>query len=401
MFPPGRRLLFLPRDATSSRVIFSLKLTSDACRRLSLGEQWLSARDVVGRRPKLPGIATLLGRDREAVGKAFVSPGSPEFLRLITASDEETGREFWRRRLCLAFERRASLAEATDAFRVVHGDADGIPGVVIDRYGDLWAIQISCSGAMTIADELVSLIREEFAPASLVWCNDTEKGRKEGVPSLKGPAFGTRTDALVREGEEVFEVDLLRGHKTGAYLDYRALRFKARGVAHGRALDAFCYQGWLSCQIAAKVEEVVAVDASASAIEAARRNAKRGGHAKIAFVRGDVFELLPRLPGPFDFVHLDPPSFAKGRGKLEQALAGYRKLFRLSLPQVAPGGVLMASSCSHAVTERILESLLLDAVAKAGREAHPLFRAIQDIDHPLLSGHPESLYLKAIAARVG
>lgn len=380
-------------------MISSLIITNDAAARCARGERWLSARDVVGRRPTFPGIATILDRRRRFVARAFSSPGSRCFLRVITTSEEAIDRAFWRRRVRRAFERREGLAPTTNAFRVVHAEADGIPGVVIDKYNDVWAIQVSAAGAETVAGDLCEIIVQDFCPAALVEKNDIPVRREEGLPTAQRLAWGTKGRPLVREGDQRFEVDVLAGQKTGAYLDYRAFRLRARAFARGRCLDAFSYQGWFSCQIAARADAVVAVDASADAVAAARENARRNGHPNIECLRADAFEYLRGCSETFSFIHLDPPPFAKGRASLGAAIAGYRRLLKEAWRLLDSRGVLMVSACSHAITERILEEVVLTSMARAGRSGEVVFRGIQDADHPVLRGFPESLYLKAIAVR--
>lgn len=378
----------------------SLILANDAAKRLDAGERWFVAGDVVGRKPKLPGIVRLLDRRRRFLAQAFCSPGSRYFLRVITRSDAVIDRGYWRGAVQRAWKQRAQLLGFTDAVRVVHAEADGIPGVVVDKYNDVWAIQVSSSGAETIKGDLVAIVAEEFSPAGIVEKNGGAMRRAEGLPTADRVAFGTKTVPTVGEGGERFEVDVLAGQKTGAYLDYRGFRTKAAELAHGRCLDAFCYQGWFACRIAKAAAEVVAVDSSAAAIMAAKRHADINGHENIACAKADVAEYLAASAEVFDFVHLDPPSYAKGRGGLASALSGYRRLLALALPRLGAGGILMISACSHAITERILEETVLAAVARTGRKGEIVWRGIQDRDHPVLAGHPESLYLKALALLV-
>lgn len=380
-------------------MISSLIITNDAARRLAAGELWFAARDVVGRRATLPGIATLLDRRRRFVARAFSSPGSRFLLRVITTSEEAIDREFWRRRIRRAFERRRGLAPTTDAFRVVHAEADGIPGVVIDKYNDVWAIQVSAAGAETVAGDLEEIIVQDFGPAAIVEKNGIAARREEGLPTAQRLAWGTKTSSFVQEGDQRFEVDVLAGQKTGAYLDYRAFRLMAREFARGRCLDAFSYQGWFSCQIAARADAVVAVEASADAMAMARENARSNGHPNIECIRADAFEYLQGCSETFSFIHLDPPPFAKGRAALGAAIAGYRRLLKEAWRLLDSRGVLMVSACSHAITERLLEEVVLGSMVKAGRSGEVVFRGIQDVDHPVLRGFPESLYLKAIAVR--
>lgn len=378
----------------------SLVITNEAARRVAKGDPWFYDDDVVGRMHRLPSIVRLLDKRRRFVGQAFCSPGSRPYLRLIATSDETIDRQFWRRRIRAAFDRRAPLFGVTDAFRVVHAEADRIPAVVIDKFGDVWSMQVTASGAEAIKGLLAEIIVEEFAPATIIEKNSCSARSREGLSTIDRIAYGEQGIAVIREKGERFEVNVLLGQKTGAYLDYRAIRFKGGEFAFGRCLDAFCYQGWFACHAAGSAKSVVAVDSSAPAIEAAKRNAELNGHSNISFVKDDVFDYLEGQRKTFDFIHLDPPSFAKGGGSAASARAGYRRLLASALKLLAAGGTVMVSSCSHAVTERILEEALTEALKRAGRGGEIIFRGRQDADHPVLKGHPESLYLKAIAAKM-
>jgi 23S rRNA (cytosine1962-C5)-methyltransferase len=380
--------------------LFSIIIDNAAARRLERGAYWLSERDVVGCAPRLPGIARVLDRRRRFLAMAFCSPGSRQFLRVIAWEECPIDRAFWEERVRRADERRRQLAAETDAYRVVYSEADGIPGVVIDRYNDLLAFQITAAGAESIKAELVAILIDAFHPAAIIEKDDLAVRQTEGLPLVERVVYGSKSQTLVREGECRFEVDVLAGQKTGAYLDYRAFRLKAREFAQGDCLDAFCYQGWFACQIAQGVHRVVAIDSSEAALDAARRNAMLNGRTNIEFVRRDAFEHLAAHDQRFDFIHLDPPAMAKERGAMAAAVRGYRKLVGHALAHLNDRGVLMVSSCSHKISERILEEAVLEVITKAGRGGTVLWRGIQDCDHPVVRGLPESLYLKAIAVRV-
>lgn len=375
-------------------------ISNDAVKRCVRGELIFSLRDVVGRRPKHAGIAELKDKRGKFVAIAFVSPGSRYYLRIISRKKEKADRAFWRERILAAYKRRSRLEALTDAYRVVHAEADGIPSVVIDKYNDIWSLQISSAGAETIKNDLAEIIADEFGPASIIEKNDLAIRKFEGLSLAEKTIYGDRSGTFVREGSQRFKVDVLRGQKTGAYLDYRAFRLKAREFAMGFCLDAFCYEGWFSCQIAKSASNVVAVDSSEEAISAAKENARQNGHDNIEFIKSDVFKYLDRCERKFDFIHLDPPPFAKGHGRIESAIAGYKKLLSGALGLINDGGILFVSSCSHAVTENVLEKTVLDCMKRAGFKPEIVFRGIQDVDHPLLKGFPRSLYLKAIAAKV-
>lgn len=378
----------------------SIIINNEAVRKIQGGELWLPDKSVIGRKPKLAGIVDLLDKRRQFVGHAFLSPHSRYYIRIFSKTRAKIDKEFWRHKIISAYKRRHELEKITNAFRVVHSEADGIPSVVIDKYNDIWSIQITSEGSEGIKKQLKEIICEEFHPASVIYKNDTEIRRKEGLSVENEIAFGIKYKTEIIEGDNRFEVDVLSGQKTGAYLDYRSFRFAAREFAKEKCLDAFCYQGWFSCQIAPFADYVVALDSSANAIETARRNAIINGHKNIEFIKTDVFDYLSECSDKFNFIHLDPPSFAKGGGKIDAAIRGYVKLVNYALKLIEDRGTILISSCSHNVTEGVLEKVFLQCVKKSGLEYKIIYRGIQDKDHPVLEGFPESLYLKAIAAEI-
>lgn len=361
---------------------------------------WFSQESVIGRKPQVAGIVNLIDKRREPVGMAFCSPLSKIFLRIFVRSHENVDKNFWRERIKSAYQRRVKLALDTNAFRIVHSESDGIPSVMIDKYNDIYSIQISSAGAETIKKELIEIIREEFEPRSIVERNNIEVRKIEGLPLIQKIIFGNEATTIVREEDQKFQVDVLSGQKTGAFLDYRGIRRKAAELASGVALDAFCYQGWGACQMAKNARKVVAIDVSGYAIAVAKENASLNGHKNISFVCEDVFDYLEKCDLRFDLVHLDPPSFIKSRDKLPAAVLGYKKLIMASLKKIKHPGILLISSCSHHITERILEDSVIGSVKESSMECEVIYRGIQDKDHPILKGFPEALYLKALAVKI-
>lgn len=378
----------------------SITISNEAVRRCRKGELWLEKKNVVGRKPNIPQIVHLIDKKKNFIAMALLSPASRYYLRIFSLLKKDVTMELWKEKILAAYKKRAPLSKITNAFRVVHAESDGIPGVVIDKYNDVWAMQITCGGAEGIKGQLAEIISGEFSPAAIIEKNKIAIRESEGLPLVEGLLYGEKEKTVISEGGELFEVDVRTGQKTGAYLDYRAFRLKAREFARGLALDAFSYQGWFACQIANSANRVIAVDSSALAIKMAEDNAKRNNHGNIEFIRADVFDFLKNCELKFDFIHLDPPSFAKGGGMLGAAVFGYKKMITDALRLVAADGILMVSSCSHAITEGVIERTVESCAKESGAECEFVYRGIQDTDHPVLRGHPESLYLKALAVRV-
>ncbi|MBI2091756.1 MAG: class I SAM-dependent rRNA methyltransferase [Deltaproteobacteria bacterium] len=407
----------------------SVIISASAAKKLESGYPWIFERDIFSRRFDMAGIVAMQDKRGRFMGQAFYSPKSKIALRFITKSKAALDKEFWRRRILASFDHR-TVREVSDAFRVIYAESDGIPSVVIDKYNDIFAIQTTSAGAETIKSELIDIIAEECRPAAIIEKNNVEVRKLEGLQMIERIVYGDKTTTIVHEGSQKFEADILHGQKTGAYLDYRAFRLKARELVRNsaslrapqgrgnllnaiedgklfcctrndmRALDLFCYQGWLSCHIAGKADKVIAVDASKEAIKAAKRNTELNEHANIEFICKDVFDFLSCCNEKFDFIHVDPPPFAKGRVDLPSAIKGYGKLIKASIKLLKSGGILFASSCSHHISENLLEKMVCGAAAEADAKCDIIYRGIQDKDHPVLKGFPESLYLKAIAVKV-
>lgn len=386
----------------------SIVLNNSAVKKLKQGCLWFSESDCIGRRPRIAGIERIFDKGGKFVAYAFLSPDSRYFLRVIACKDETIGREFWRERIVRANERRMRLFDLTDAYRVVYSESDGIPSVIIDRYNDLLAFQISSSGAETIKKELIELLIDIFHPASIIEKKVSLKIAKPDVSPAWGQreslensvVYGEKICTTIKERNQRFELDVLAGQKTGAYLDYRRIRFKARELAKGRSLDAFCYQGWFSCQIAGATAHVIAVDSSQQALDAAKKNAALNNHKNIEFVKADAFKYLAECRDHFDFIHIDPPAMAKEHAKLAQAIRGYKKLVTNALRILNDNGVLMISSCSHKISERMLEEAVTESLVAVGKKGEIIWRGVQDMDHPIMRNMPESLYLKAVAVQL-
>ena len=430
-------------------------ISAKAAKKISAGHPWVYAGDILSRRFGCAGIVGVVDKSRKFIGQAFYSPKSKIALRFITRSKERIDKDFWVNRVKNAFKRR-SPQKASDAFRVVHAESDGMPSIVIDKYNDIVSFQITSAGAESVKGDIVSAIKAVLEPASIIEKDNVAAREKEGLPMIEKAVFGEKTATIVCEAGQKFEVDVLHGQKTGAYLDYRAFRLKARelslrapslsrGEAISRkqlnsgdcfvplrrtrndervALDLFCYQGWFACHLAGTgICKIVAVDASKDAIEAAKRNAELNGipvcHSRgskresheipayycgddrgIEFVCEDAFEFLTKCNDKFDFIHLDPPPFAKGKEALPAALKGYKKLLTAAFKLLKPEGVLFVSSCSHHVSEGLLEKMIAECAKISNLKFQIIFRGIQDKDHPVLKGFSESLYLKAIAGRI-
>jgi 23S rRNA (cytosine1962-C5)-methyltransferase len=386
-----------------------LQLTGRGRRRLLGGHPWIYADDVVAGEAEPGELVPVVSPNDEPLGWGLHSSASKIALRMVTRDAAQPDRAFWlaRVRRALALRERHGLLGPRDACRLVAGDADGVPGMVVDRYADVLVLQSGCQGSDRMRDFVLELVLEALGrePRAVLDRSDTAVRRLEALePRVEWLRGGPDVEVEVEEAERpgaprlVYEVSLLEGHKTGHYLDQRENRVRsARFAAGGRVLDAFSYDGLFGVRAAlAGAREVVCVDQSDAAGERLARNAERNGVSdRIRFERANAMHDLRRREGErYELVILDPPAFARNKRELEGAERGYRELNRRAMALVAEGGVLVSASCSYAVTRAHFLELLADASLAAGREARLFDYTGAGPDHPVLLTLPESSYLK-------
>jgi 23S rRNA (cytosine1962-C5)-methyltransferase len=310
---------------------------------------------------------------------------------------------WWIARLREAHQRRAGIAAS--AYRVVHGEGDRLPSLIVDRY-DRWVVaQLLSAGLETFRPAILAAIGEVLRPEGILLRHDAPVRRHEGLPLGVELAAGQVPEEIeVDEGEVRYLAAPWTGQKTGAFLDQRTNRLRAGGlaVAGGTALDCFAYHGGFALHLARRSGRVIALDSSAEALERGARNAALNELSNIAWEAGDAFERLrgfERARVRFDTVVVDPPAFAKSKSALAQALRGYKEINLRAMRVLAPGGVLLTASCSF----HVRRAEFLDAVAAAGRDSGRTLQVLellgQSEDHPELLTVPETGYLKGVVLR--
>lgn len=323
---------------------------------------------------------------------------------MLSAREEPIDRDFFARRIGRALEHRRRVVSGTDAYRVVFGEADLLPGLVIDKYGDTVVLQTLDQGMDRVKDYISGAIEELLAPRALVLRNDVAVRDLESLPQEKRVMRGALSGHVRLSMNRLsFEADLLEGQKTGVYLDQRENYLAAAKYARGRVLDCFTSSGGFAMHCAARCERVIAVDSSTAAIELARCNAESNGLANIEFREADVFDVLAAEAHGregYSTIVLDPPAFAKSRGAVEGAARGYKEINLRALRLLAPGGVLVTCSCSHHMSEARLLEIVAEAALDARRTLRVLERRTQSADHPILLTVPETLYLKCLILEV-
>jgi 23S rRNA (cytosine1962-C5)-methyltransferase len=313
-------------------------------------------------------------------------------------------REFFAERLRRAAAFRQTVVENTEAYRLVYGEADQLPSIIVDRYGDYFVLQTLSQGSEKQKALLVELLLELFTPKGILERNDPKVRLLEGLEQRVGVLHGeVPGEILAKENGITFVYDLAHGQKTGAFLDQRENHWTARRYASGEVLDCFSYQGGFALAVAANCQHVEGIDMGTEAVEAARRNQQLNSIANVTFREGNTFDLLKEydeVGRRFQMVILDPPAFAKNRDSLPAAQRGYKEINLRALKILEPGGYLITCSCSYHVSEALFLQLIAEAAVDARRTVSVVERRTQAQDHPILLTMPETHYLKCIIIRV-
>jgi len=345
----------------------------------------------------------------EFLAVAAYSPESQIVARVWDWKEHAIDGTFFKERVARAVEQRRTLLKDADtnAVRLVHGESDGLPGVVADRYGETVVLQFTSAGADRWRQEIADAVLEASG-ASRIWeRSDADVRQLEGLAPVTAALRGARepTRIGVVENGLQFGVDLEHGHKTGFYLDQRDNRRRVRELARGReVLDGFCYSGGFALNaLAGGAKSVTAVDSSADALALARGNAELNQLAQAEWLEGDVFLLLRRFRDQarqFDLIVLDPPKFAPTAAHAEKAARAYKDINLLAFKLLRPGGLLATFSCSGGVAADLFQKIIAGAALDAGADAQIIERLGPGADHPVALNFPEGDYLKGLVCRV-
>lgn len=385
----------------SSEVIISPR----GARRLQQGHLWIYASDIVAESEGIVSpIVRVLDGARNTVGFAFYSINSQIRLRLLSKEPDPPDIEFLRRRIEASIGRRRNQAAGGSAGRLIYGEADLLPSIIVDRYSDYLVLQTLSRGADALKGQITEILKELLEPAGILERNDVKARTLEGLEEKRGVLCGSIPERVeIAEADLRFLVDLLGGQKTGFFLDQKENRIAAGRYASGKALDCFTNSGAFALHFAKRCEHVQAIDISAASLLQARQNAEYNGITNITLDEGNVFDRLRELERAgeeFDTICLDPPAFAKNRNALRSAIGGYKEINLRAIKCLKPGGVLITSSCSYHLSEPAFIELLHEAACDAHRYLQILERRSQSSDHPILSGMPETFYLKCLIIRV-
>jgi 23S rRNA (cytosine1962-C5)-methyltransferase len=383
-----------------------VSLAPRGAERARTGHPWIYRSDIAEVRAAAGDIVRVLDPRGRVVGWAFYSGRSQIALRFLTRGDEEAGPALVRDRLAQAIAFRRTLRIDATAYRLVHGEADLLPALVVDRYGEYLVVQTLSQATDRLLGEIVAALVELEAPAGILARNDPKVRLLEGLERTVEVLHG-EVPALVevREGPVRYRVNLRTGQKTGLFLDQRENREAAALYAHGRLLDCFSYDGGFALRLAPRCEETIAVDISEDAAARVRSNAALNGVERIEARAENVFDVLrelDRADDRFDTIVLDPPAFAKTRAAIPKALSGYKEINLRALKLLAPGGYLVTCTCSYHIDEATFGGVVHAAALDAGVPVTVVEKRMQARDHPVLLAAPETYYLKCfILRRVG
>jgi len=385
------------------RTADAVKVTARGAERWKQGHPWIYRSDVAAEPEKTPGIVSVTDRRGKFLGRALYSPSSEIRLRLLTRADEPIDSPWWTKHIGDAVRRRNGI-NAT-AWRAVHAEADGLPSLIVDKYGPWIVAQLLSAGLETARANILSGIQEALAPDGILLRNDAAVRRHEGLPIEVTLATGQVPEVIeiVEDGVRYLAAPW-SGQKTGAFLDQRENRLLVGRHTRpgGRALDLFTYHGSFALHLARTAKAVLAVDQSTDALARGAENARLNGIGTIEWREANAFDLLRELERRgerFDTIVLDPPAFAKTKANLERAVAGYKEINLRAMKILAPGGVLFTSSCSYHVSRDMFNAMLADASRDSGRRIQLEMITGAAGDHPELLNVPETGYLKGALLR--
>ena len=383
-------------------MIPTITISARGERRLQSGHPWIYRADVADARAEAGDRVLVRGPRGRPLGHALFSDRSQIALRMLTYGEQPADDALIRRRIEAAQQFRQSLRIDATAFRLIHGEGDLLPSLIVDRYGDFLVVQTLSQGMDRLLPVVVSALQELVHPVGILARNDPRARVLEGLEQRVDVLAGDVPDAVsVTEGGVEYDVDLRRGQKTGLFLDQRENRAAAAGYAHGRLLDCFSYTGGFALALGRRCRETIAIDVSEEAIARLRVNAARNGVEVDARV-GNVFDDLrglERLGERFDTIVLDPPAFAKNKAAVAKAVTGYKEINLRALKLVERGGTLVTCSCSYHVNEAMFAEIVHDAALDAQADVSLVEKRMQGRDHPVLLGVPETYYLKCFILR--
>jgi 23S rRNA (cytosine1962-C5)-methyltransferase len=378
----------------------SVVISPRGVERLRLGHLWIYRSDVRSAQAEPGAIVRLTDERGRFHGHAFYSDKSQISIRLLTRNDVPADRAFFTERLRRAAAYRKLVVENSEAYRLVYSEADLLPSLIADRYGDYLVIQTLSQATERLKSLFTEILVEIFSPKGVLERNDPKVRLLEGLDQRVSVLYGeVPAETLVKENGVTIAYDLAKGQKTGSFLDQRENHWAARRYASGEVLDCFSYQGGFALTIADKCAHVEGIEMAPAAVEAARHNQQLNSISNVNFREGNTFDVLKEydeVGRRFQMVILDPPAFAKNRDSIPAAHRGYKEINLRALKLLEPGGFLVTCSCSYHITEALFLQILAEAANDARRNIIVAERRTQAQDHPILLTMPETHYLKCM-----
>ena len=380
----------------------SVTLKKNEDLRITRGHLWAFSNEIkaIDGDPQAGDLVTLRNFAGRFLGIGTYNPHSLIAVRLLSREEEEIDFQFFQKRIASALELRKKIFPASDSFRLIHGEGDFLPGLIVDKYNEYLSIQTLSAGMEKRLTLICDVLESLLHPRGIVERNEIAVRQLEGLELRRGAIRGSAGTPTISEYGIRYSVDLLEGQKTGFFLDQRENRKSIRRYSKGaRMLDCFCNDGGFALHAAfADAAEVTGVDVSGTSIERAGSNAASNGLGEhVRFTEADAFEYLKSSVEEhqqFDLVNLDPPSFTKNRKSVLAAKRGYKEIHLNALRLLKPGGILATSSCSHHITEETFLDIIGECSRLAGRDLHLLEWRGASPDHPVLPSMPETRYLK-------
>lgn len=379
-----------------------ITLNKNEEKRIAGGHLWVFSNEIrsITGDPQAGDVVRVVDHRGALLGVAFYNPRSLIAARILSAAETAVDDAFFRTRIAAALRLRGRMFPGSAVYRLVHGESDLLPGLIIDRYGDFCAVQNFSFGMERHVPLVCDILDALIHPSGIVERNDASLRTLEGLEQRKGVLRGSPGPAVIDEEGLSYTVDLLEGQKTGFFLDQRLNRKAIRPYARDASvLDCFCNDGGFALNAAcAGASSVTGIDISPAAVARAAANAAANGFAgRAAFIEEDVFDYLRKAGqagSKFDLVILDPPSFARNRKTVTAAKKGYRDLHALAFRLLPPGGILATASCSHHIFEETFLGIIAEGARQAGRRISMLAWNGASPDHHVLPGMPETRYLK-------
>lgn len=381
-----------------------VKLSKKGYERWVNAHPWIYQSDIEAPKQLMGGeVVQVVDFKGYLLGQAFFSRESKISLRWLSWDDKPVDEAFFKARLEAADRLRREAYPGETTYRVVHGEADGIPGLVVDRFGDYLSVQFLVPGTEQRKEIIADLLMAHFKPKGIVNRSDVGVRALEGLAIEKGVMRGEVPPSVTyHEGSIALRADLINGQKTGAFLDQRENHVAAGHYASGEALDCFAYHGGFALQLARKSKRVTAVEISEPACGQIVAAAKLNGLSNVDVVTANAFDFLRDMVDEgkkYDTIVLDPPSFAKNKNAIDAAMRGYKEINLRAMQLLAPGGYLITASCTYHVPEDAFEGMLDSAAADAKRRVQIVEKRGAGKDHPVLLGLRETRYLKCFVLR--